>query len=240
MLSWQDTGIILDKAKFGESDLILDVFTREHGRAKGLVRHGQTAKNSGTYGQGNLVAVTWKARLEEHLGNFTAELVKSYSAPVLDNATLLDCLSAALAETKGAFAERDANPSVFTKLQDLLSKLTDKDGLSYFIIWEIDLLKALGFALNLTECAVTGTKDDLAFVSPKTGRAVSKSAAGKWESLLLPLPSFLTACRPAESAEEIVKAMTLTGYFLQKHIFPSSLPAARIRLKERLERSIIS
>ncbi len=240
MLNWQDTGIILDKAKFGESDIILDIFTREHGRTKGLVRHGQTAKNSGTYGQGNLVAVTWKARLEEHLGNFTAELVKSYSAPVLDDAAMLDCMSSALAEVKGAFAERDANPSIFTKLQDLLSKLTDKDGLSYFIIWEIDLLKALGFALNLTECAVTGSKDNLAFVSPKTGRAVSKAAAGKWESLLLPLPSFLAAGQPAQSKAEIVEAMNLTGYFLQKHIFPSSLPAARIRLKERLERGIVS
>lgn len=240
MLNWQDTGIILDKAKFGESDIILDIFTREHGRTKGLVRHGQTAKNSGTYGQGNLVAVTWKARLEEHLGNFTAELVKSYSAPVLDDAAMLDCMSSVLAEVKGAFAERDANSSIFTKLQDLLSKLTAKDGLSYFIIWEIDLLKALGFALNLTECAVTGVKDDLAFVSPKTGRAVSNAAAGKWKDLLLPLPPFLAADQPAQSKAEIVEAMNLTGYFLQKHIFPSSLPAARIRLKERLERGIVS
>ncbi len=247
-MNWSDEAAVLSVRKHGESGVIAQLLTRGHGRHAGLVRGGAGKKARGVYQPGNMVTAQWRARLNEHLGTFTCELQESNAAKLMEDPDLLAGLSAACATAEGSLPEREPHSAVFFGFTALIDALKAAAGrpaaqpadrgrwAEAYIKWELGLLGELGFGLDLTECAATGSNDNLAYVSPKTGRAVSISAGEKYRDRLLPLPKFLIDYgEPNE--KEIADGLRLTGYFLERHVFApqnQKLPAARTRLAERL------
>src|SRR3546814_314852 len=191
-MDWRDEGIVLSMRRHGEAAAIVTLLTREHGRHAGLVRGGASRRRRGELQVGNLVTATWRARLEEHLGSLSVELAESWTARLLDRPGRLAALSAATALVDAGLPEREPHPVLFESLKELLLAL-DRDGwAAAYVRWEVALLAELGFGLDLSCCAATGRNDELAYVSPKTGRAVSLSAGEPYRDKLLPLPAFLT------------------------------------------------
>jgi DNA repair protein RecO (recombination protein O) len=238
-MEWSDHGIVLSARKHGETAAILSVLTSEHGRHAGLVRGGAGRRQRGVLQQGNFVAVTWRARLEEHLGAFTVEMLHSISAQWLDDPGRLAALSAATAIVDFAVPEREPDVNIYRGLRTLIAALDEDDWGVAYARWEFALLGELGFGLDLSACAATGQTDDLAYVSPKTGRAVSRAAGQVYHDKLLPLPGFLLDDGP-ETTDEVAEGLRLTGYFLDRRLFAPhqrQLPDARERLAARLARA---
>lgn len=238
-MEWQDSGYVLAARRHGESGLVVDLLTREHGRHAGLVRGGQSPRRRALLQPGNLVAANWRGRLAEQLGSLDCELLQAHAAVVIDDPDRLAGLTAAAAVVALTVPEREPHPDVFDAFAGLLAALVSGSGWApYYVAWERDLLAALGFGLDLASCAVTGQNDDLAYVSPRTGRAVSRAAAGPYREKLLPLPAFLWR-DAAAAAPDVVAGLTLTGYFLNRHLLTPHgrhLPEARERLCERMRR----
>jgi len=237
MIEWQDEGIVLSRRAHGEDAAIVHLLTRAHGRHAGVVRGGQSRRVRGTYEPGNTVQATWRARLADHLGHYTCELLHSPLADLLGAPDRLAALAAAAAVAEGALPEREAHPGAYAGTQALIAALAEDHWAEAYVHWELLLLGELGFGLDLTACA-GGGNDALAYVSPRTGRAVSLSAGAPYHDRLLTLPGFL-AGRGGGGPDEVAQGLRLTGYFLRRHIFhpgDRDLPAARRRLAERFER----
>ena len=236
-MDWTHNGIVLSARKHGETSAIVTLLTREKGRHAGLVRGGAGKRQRGVLQPGNQVHAHWRARLSEHLGTFTCELAHAHAATILHDAPRLAALSAACAVADGALPERQAHPAIFDGLIALLDALGGEAWPSVYVKWEMGVLRELGYGLDLSRCAATGSNDDLVYVSPKTGRAVSASAGEPYKKALLTLPLFLLADGIEGGAAEISNGLGLTGYFLERHVFAAhdkALPAARRRLAERL------
>ncbi|MFQ5765775.1 MAG: DNA repair protein RecO, partial [Rhodospirillales bacterium] len=169
-MDWTDDGIVLSARKHGETSAIVTLLTRAHGRHLGLVRGGAGKRARGMLQPGNRVQARWRARLPEHLGTFTCELTEAFAAASLRDRLKLAGLSAACAMADAALPEREPHAAVFEGLLALLSVLQDEDWPSAYVKWEMGLLGELGFGLDLSACAATGTNDQLAYVSPKSGR----------------------------------------------------------------------
>jgi DNA repair protein RecO (recombination protein O) len=240
-MDWSDEGFVLSARRHGENALIVSLLTLDHGRHAGLVRGGAGARSRGIYQPGNLVRAQWRARLAEHLGTYRCELVEAIAAIHLHDPLPLLALSAATTLVHVALPEREPVPYLFGTLQGLLAVLGEPGWQAYYVRWELDLLGELGFGLDLSECAVTGASDDLAFVSPKTGRAVSIAAAAPYRDRLLPLPAFLlNGQEDTPSSPDIADGLALTGYFMKRHVLgdrAASLPAARERLADEIRRT---
>jgi DNA repair protein RecO (recombination protein O) len=240
-MHWSEAGIVLAVRRHGESALVAHLLTREHGRHAGLVHGGQGRKGRTIYQVGNAVAVTWRARLEEQLGTFSGELAEGHAARVIDDPLRLACLAAAAAMAEAALPEREPHPRAFDGLEALLDAL-DRDAgwAALYARWELALLAELGFGLDLARCAATGASEDLVYVSPKSGQAVSRAAGEPYRGQLLPLPRFLLDTGEAEpAAAEIADALRLTGFFWERRVFEPhgrKLPAARTRFVDRLGR----
>ncbi len=237
-MEWRSEGILLSTRRHGEGSAIIDVFTPDHGRHCGVVRGGASRKMAPLLQPGAQLDVTWRARLEDHLGSFTVEPIRSRSAPVMDARRALAGLNAICALLTFSLAERDPHPELYTRTLTLVDSLGLRpDWAQGYVAWELALLEDLGFGLDLSSCAVTGTTQELIFVSPKTGRAVSRGAAGDWADRLLPLPDCLRGVGDGGQGE-IALAMRTTGYFLSKWVAPElgnkPLPAARQRLVDAL------
>lgn len=219
--------------------MIVALLTRSHGRHAGFVPGGSSRKARATWQLGNLVEVGWRARLAEQLGNYAGELREPHAARALDDAVHLAGLSAACAVLDAALPEREPHPAMFDGFSALLGALGHPGWPVVYVRLELGLLQELGFGLDLTKCAATGATEDLGYVSPKTGRAVSRSAAEPYKEKLIALPAFLsTGGLPADN-EELRKGLDLTGYFLERHVFwphNKPLPAARARFMETLQR----
>jgi len=229
-MHWTDQAILLSTRRHGETSAVVSLLTREHGRHAGLVRGGAGKAARGGLQPGNRLTVTWKARLAEHLGLVTWELQAASGARWLHDPDRLAGIVAACALAEASLPEREAHLATYDGLVALLEAMDEDDWASLYIHWEIGLLSALGFGLDLGQCAVTGRADDLAYVSPRSGRAVGREAGEAYRDKLLPLPAFLAERRPASRAE-LGQALRLTGYFLDRHV---GLPPARLRLVERL------
>ncbi len=233
-MDWQDDGIILSVRKHGESSAIVNVLTRAHGRHAGLVRGGSGKRLSGILQPGNMVQVRWHARLAEHLGTYTVEPIRAYAAIALSDAKRLAALTSACALIEAALPEREPHPAILDALEVLLTSLeNDHVWPVIYVKWEIGLLSELGFGLELDHCAATGSTEDLTYVSPRTGRAVSTAAAAPYKERLLPLPAFLL---DSSVEAEISAGLQLTGFFLDNHVFQhrdTEMPPARRRLAER-------
>jgi DNA repair protein RecO (recombination protein O) len=237
-MDWRDTGFVLAARRHGESGLIVELLTREHGRHAGLVRGGQSPRRRAVLQPGNLVAAQWRGRLVEHLGSFAIEPVAAHAARLLDDPDRLAALAAATALLAAALPERAPHPDLYEAFARLLGALDSPGWGAAYVCWELDLLAGLGFGLELGRCAATGTNQDLAYVSPRSGRAVSREAGRPYHDKLLPLPGFLWRDAPAEDAD-IVAGLVLTRHFLLHHLLQPQggrLPEARERLLERLRR----
>ncbi|HYM72271.1 MAG TPA: DNA repair protein RecO [Stellaceae bacterium] len=238
MMDWRDTGFVLTARRHGENGLIVELLTAEHGRHAGLVRGGQSPRRRALLQPGNLVAASWRGRLPEHLGAFECELLRPHAAGLIDDPDKLAALAAAAALIALALPEREPHGDVYRGLAALIAALDSDDWAPHYIAWECALLAALGFGLDLSACAATGINDDLAYVSPRTGRAVSRSAGLPYHDKLLALPGFLWREAAAEGGD-IVAGLTLTEYFLHHHLLEPQgrrLPEARARLAERMRR----
>lgn len=238
-MDWTDDGIVLGARPYGEGSIIVSLLTRERGRHAGLVRGGGSGKSRGTYQPGNFVRASWRARLSEHLGNYSCELLTAQAAGHMDDPLKLSALSAACAVADGALPEREPHPAVYEGLLALIGLLEGEFWPAAYVKWEIGLLADLGFGLDLTRCAATGMNDQLAYVSPRTGRAVSLSAGEPYREKLLKLPGFLIGSGGFGQAD-ILDGMEMTGHFLDRHVFGlqnQPLPAARARFLDRLKQS---
>ena len=234
-MHWTDEGIVLSARPHGETAAVVHLLTRTHGRHAGLVRGGQGRRLRGIYQPGNLVAATWSGRLPEHLGTYTCELVQGYAARVLDDPDRLAALSAAAAVSEAALPEREPHGACFDGFVALLDALSDAHWAEVTVRWELALLAELGFGLDLAACAAGGDNDQLAYVSPRSGRAVSLAAGEPYRDRLLTLPGFLVG-RAGGGPVEVGQGLALTGFFLERHVFGPQhqpLPAARRRLAER-------
>ena len=243
-MEWTDEAFVLAARRHGEGAAVVQLLTRDHGRHAGLVHGGGSASKRGLVEPGNRVQANWRGRLPEHLGRITLEVERSYAATLMDNPRRLSALAAACAIAEIALPEREPHPAMFHATQALLDSLAETDDdvwPAVYVRWELGLLGELGFGLDLSACAATGQSEDLVFVSPRTGRAVSRAAGAPYQDKLLRLPGFLA---PAEGAEasathnDIQDGVNLTRYFLARHVFDPlnrPLPGARDRLTDLLE-----
>jgi DNA repair protein RecO (recombination protein O) len=242
-MEWTDHGVVLSARKHGENAAIVTLLTEEHGRHAGLIRGAMGKRARGVFQPGNRVTATWRARIADHLGTFSCELLRASSAGLLDDPLRLAGLSAACAMAATALPEREPHRPLYNGLVEFLGALPGEDWPSLYVRWELDLLKELGFGLDLSSCAATGRNDQLAYVSPKSGQAVSLAAGEPYRRALLPLPPFLLTGHAAESQAEIAKGLTLAEYFLERHVFAEGrqkIPAARRRLAERFSADLPS
>ncbi|MBE3639705.1 DNA repair protein RecO [Mangrovicoccus algicola] len=241
-MEWQGQGMVIASRPHGEHAVILDVLTPERGRYAGLLRGGQSRRMAPLLQPGNILSLAWRARLEDQLGTFTAELQRDRAGRLMADRRMLAGLAAVSGLLAHALPERLHLPGIYERSSELLDlmPLTPAWTLAY-LRWELALLEALGYGLELDRCAVRGTNEDLCFVSPRTGRAVSRQAAGEWADRLLPLPDCLKGQGPAPD-EEIALALVTTGHFLQRHVPPQrsgqAIPASRARLVELLRRGM--
>jgi DNA repair protein RecO (recombination protein O) len=236
-MDWDAPAIVLDARPYGEGDAIATVMTSEHGAHRGLARGGAARGRTAIWQPGNLVHVRWVARLAEQLGSFSAELVHPGAALAMDDALALAMLSAACAVAEGSLPEREPHTRVFDGMLHLIAHLSRGEAmLSDLIRWETVVLADLGYGLDLTSCAVTGETSGLAFVSPRTGRAVTAAGAGIWAERLLRLPSFLVGGNEA-APMDWCDGLRLTGHFLTRDAFGHQhrpLPPARQMLYDRV------
>jgi DNA repair protein RecO (recombination protein O) len=231
-MEWSDEGIVLSVRGHGEAAAIVSLLTLAHGRHAGLVRGGASRRMRGFLQVGNAVSANWRARLEEHLGSYTVEPLISRAA-LYDRPGPLGAMTAATALVEAALPERAPHPELYHLLNDLLDALDRPGWAEAYIRWELRLLSDLGFGLDLGTCAATGSNDGLAYVSPKSGRAVSLSAGEPWRDKLLTLPRFLSPEGGKADIEQLNAGLKLTGWFLQRHVFAhldAHTPDARERL----------
>jgi DNA repair protein RecO (recombination protein O) len=238
-MEWSDRGIVLSSRPHGETGLVTTLLTRLHGRHAGFVAGGISRKSRPTWQPGNVVEVAWRARQLDQLGHYTGELREAHAARAMDDAVELAGLSAACALIDAALPDREPHTAIFDGFHALLNAIGHAGWPVIYVRLELGLLQELGFGLDLDKCAVTGVTEDLAFVSPKTGRAVSRTAAEPYRDRLIALPAFLsTGGLPADDAELRI-GLDLTGFFLERHVFwphNKPLPAARARFMETLNR----
>ena len=241
-MEWRDQGILLSSRRHGESSAIIEVFTPDHGRHAGVVRGGTSRRVAPILQPGAQIDVLWRARLEDHIGSFQVEPVRSRAAVALGDRLSLAGLNAVTALLSFCLPEREPHAQLYRQSEQLLDLLGQNDvwPLAY-LQWEMRLLNDMGYALELQTCAVTGSRDDLVYVSPKSGRAVSKHAAGEWADRLLPLPAIMRGEGDAEDAE-IAEAFKTTGYFLSNHLARDlgnkPLPDARDRFVDAFTRRL--
>ncbi|MEW9918434.1 DNA repair protein RecO [Marimonas sp. MJW-29] len=241
-MEWRDQGILLATRRHGETSAIIEMFTPARGRHVGVVRGGTSRRIAPMLQPGAQLDVSWRARLEDHIGSFTVEPVRSRAAAAMGDRLALAGLNAVTALLSFCLPEREPHPALYARTEALLDLLGQGDiwPLAY-LQWEQALLEEMGYGLDLSSCAVTGATEGLIFVSPKSGRAVSAEGAGEWADRLLPLPDVLRGEGDAEDAE-IALALKTTGHFLSAHLAANlgdkPLPEARARLVDAISRRI--
>jgi DNA repair protein RecO (recombination protein O) len=235
-MHWNDDAVLLSARPFGETGLLVSLLTASNGRHAGLVPGGQSRRRRALWQSGNWLEVEWRARLAEQLGSVGGELHKAFAAEWLHDPARLAALGAACAMCELCLPEHVPHPQAFAGLVALLGSLGQEEWPSLYVHWELGLLRVLGFGLDLGSCAASGATADLAYVSPKSGRAVSRSEGAPYHDRLLALPRFVAA-GGAGDPQQIGDGLALSGYFLERHVLAPHgrrLPAARSRLVDRL------
>ncbi len=237
--AWEAPAIILSARPFGEGGAVVHVITRDHGRHAGLVRGGASRAQSALWQAGNMIEARWVARLADQLGALNGEMVHPAAALAMEEPLALSVLSALCAVAEAALPEREPHPALFEGMVQVVSRLVHgaAPAMPDYVRWEAMVLAELGFGIDLSACAVTGGADDLVFVSPRSGRAVSADAAKGWEDRLLPLPGFLRDAGDGGSLAAWADGLRLTGHFLERDVFHGhhrAMPEARARLAARL------
>jgi DNA repair protein RecO (recombination protein O) len=239
-MNWSDEGVILSVRSHGETAAVVEILTRAHGRHLGLVHGGRSRRSRPVLQIGNHVDVSWKARLSDHLGHMNVELIRGYAASAMEEPAALTGLTS-LCTLARLLPERDPHPNLYEVTLFVLAYIDDVSVWPALLArWELALLDELGFGLDLTQCAATGINDDLVYVSPKTGRAVSASAGEPYRDKLLALPQFLLPGRKAAvTSGDVESSFALTGHFLQTRVLGprgEELPESRARLLTLLKR----
>jgi DNA repair protein RecO (recombination protein O) len=241
-MEWKDEGLVIARRHHGESAAIVSLLTREHGRHLGLVRGATGRRAAGLYEPGNQVRAVWRGRLQEHLGSYACEPLQSFAARVIDDPLRLGALTSACAIIELALPEREPHDALYAATLDLFTDLEGEAWAAHYARWECQCLADLGFGLDLSHCALTGTAEDLAYVSPRTGRAVSRAAGQPYAGKLFALPSFLAEDGAAAvPASAVLGALEMTGHFLERNVLAASdkpIPQARIQFIDRLRRSV--
>ena len=235
MLEWEDNGIILSVRSHGETGGIASILTHDNGRAMGYVYGATSTKTRGILEPGNLVSVHWKAKSHNQLGTFKLELEKSHAAEIMENPIKLTAIQSACALADKTLPEREKHTSVYEGTKALMAAFGTDIWAPTYIYWELGLLREIGFALNLSKCVVTGAGENLVYVSPKSGCAVSSAAGELYKEKLLSLPPFLRGEKGFEEGD-ILNGLKLTGHFLLHRVFSqsnSNLPEPRLRLEEK-------
>jgi DNA repair protein RecO (recombination protein O) len=231
-MQWSDDGIVLGVRRHGEANAILELMTREHGRHLGLVRGGAGSRMRPVLQPGNVVSVVWRARLDEHLGHYAVEPLRLRADVVFGAAHAVYGVTHIAALVR-LLPERDPHPEVHAALDEILDHIESAESVAAMAVrFELQLLSELGFGLDLSECAATGSHDDLIYVSPRTGRAVSRTAGEPWRDRLLRLPVFLTDPDAVPVEDDIARGFALTGHFLAVHVLDprgATLPPERER-----------
>jgi DNA repair protein RecO (recombination protein O) len=228
-MEWIDDGIVLGTRRHGEANAIVEVMTRDHGRHLGLVRGGGGSRLRPALQPGNSVRVVWRARLDEHLGHYAVEPLQLHGASQLAASHVVHGVTHAAALCR-LLPERDPHPRVHEGLAALLAGLDQPLAAgAQMVRFELMMLAELGFGLDLENCAATGAVDDLAYVSPKSGRAVSRAAGAPWQERLLRMPAFVRE-ESEPLPDELADGFALTGFFLARHVLePRGLAFADAR-----------
>jgi DNA repair protein RecO (recombination protein O) len=242
-MEWTDDAIVLSVRAHGETSAIVEALTREHGRHLGLVRGGASRRVKPVLQPGNGVRLHWRARLNEHLGSITAELTSARTGDMLESRAALAGLNAFTAVAAAALPEREVHAPVFEAANVLLDAMRHGEVAHWgalYVRWEAGLLEELGFGLDLTRCASTGSTENLLYVSPRTGRAVSAEAGAPYKERLFALPGFLLGTQNASpEAADVIAGLGLTGHFLLDRVLVphgKDMPAARLRLEDLARR----
>ena len=237
-ISWEDDGVVLAVRRFGEHDAICTLLTATHGRTAGMVKGGGGKTGRSLLQPGNHVRASWRARLDSQLGVYTLESIRAFAAEALDSPAALSGVAALCAMAEAALPEREPHDEVYRQCLHLLEHIGVAGWDAHYVLWELTLLRDMGYGLDLGSCAATGVTDDLAYVSPRSGRAVSRAAAAPYLKQVLHLPAFLKddSASPAATREEVAQGLALTGHFFDLHVFAPhgrEAPAARQRFLER-------
>jgi DNA repair protein RecO (recombination protein O) len=219
-MQWSGEAILLGVRRHGETSVIAEMMTRDRGRYMGMIRGGRSRTLQPVLQPGNRLEVNWRARLDEHLGEFKVEPLRLRAAQLMESATAVYGVLA-LGALLRLLPEREPHPHLYEALDVILDHLGEPSAAGeLFVRFELAVLNDLGFGLDLGRCAVTGSTDDLVYVSPKTGRAVCHEVGLPYAEKLLVLPEFLaTEAAKAANVETLASAFRLTGYFLQRHVY---------------------
>jgi DNA repair protein RecO (recombination protein O) len=240
-MEWRDEGLVIGVRRHGEGSAIIEAMTRAHGRHLGLVRGARSARLQGVLQPGNSVGLVWRARLDEHLGSYAVEPLQLRAGRLIASGMALAGIGY-LGALLRLLPERDSHEALFSEAT-LIADCLDSEEVAPALVahFELQILSECGFRLDLDSCAATGAREDLIYVSPKSGRAVSASAGAPWKERLLPLPAFLRGgAEMAPAAGDLDGAFRLTGFFLERDLFGArGLPmpdARRAFLAAALER----
>jgi DNA repair protein RecO (recombination protein O) len=239
-MRFEDEGIILSKRSHGEGSMILTLLTRDHGLHKGLVR--STKKDRSFLEPGSHLAVTWNARLADHLGTWTIEPLYNPLAYIMGNSVALQTLNSACHLIETALPEREPHTSCYLSFLNLLKAFETDHWLTAYCYFECELIRVTGLHLDFNQCVVTGDHSDLIYVSPRSGRAVSRFAGEDYKDKLLALPAFLrhSMVNSLPSRQDILSALHLSGYFLERFVLGIhglKMPVVRERLIELVKSS---
>jgi len=236
-MEWRDEGVVVSVRAHGETSAIAEILTADHGRWMGMVKGGRSRQQRPVLQPGNLVMVTWRARLEDHLGLFQLEPLSLKAGFILSYPLKLAGLSTLMALAQ-MLPEREPHRRLYDASHIVLSQMEDDTVWPALLVrWELGLLDELGFGLDLSRCASTGQEHDLNYVSPRTGRAVSKEAGLPYREKLFHLPAFLNGAEGFE-IDDVLEGFKLTGFFLERHVFGPrqiAMPSARAWLCESLK-----
>jgi DNA repair protein RecO (recombination protein O) len=241
-MEWRGTGILLAVRRHGENSAIIEVFTETHGRHAGVVRGGAGRRMGPILQPGAQLDVAWRARLEDHLGSYTVEPLRSRTVAAMSDRLMLAGLNTVTSLLSFCLPEREIYPALYRRTEQLLDLLDHPDvwPLAY-LRWELALLEEMGFGLQLDQCAVSGATDNLIYVSPRTGRAVARDAAGDWVDRMLPLPGVLRGIGLGPDVE-VFEGLKTTGHFLQSYMAATlagrPLPEARARFVDAFSRRL--
>ncbi len=236
MESWSDHGYVLSARPHGEGGAVVSVLTENHGRHAAYVYGAQSTRKRAMLEPGTKVTITWKSRVADQLGAMDIEQERGLPHGIFDDPLKLSALMSACALCDSALPEREGHPGLFHGFETLSEMLAQDIWAAAYIFWEIALLKELGFGLDFSRCAGGGDAKTLAYVSPKTGRAVSYAAGAPYKDKLLQLPSFLKPNGGPLDDEEILKGLMMTGHFLEHWVYAqhtTGVPDARLRLAAR-------
>ncbi len=221
-MEWRDEGLVIGVRRHGESSAIVEAMTRAHGRHLGLARGGRSPRLKAALQPGNTLSLVWRARLDEHLGAFSIEPMALRAGRLMESGLALAGINY-LGALARLLPERDPHERVYETLSLIAEHLDDEALAPQLVVrFEVQMLAECGFRLDLGRCAATGTSDSLAYVSPRSGRAVSAEAGAPWRDRLLPLPSFLregAKLEPRPSAEDLADGFRMTGFFLARDLF---------------------